>query len=250
MLARSVVQDFHGRARFVSENYGASDLAKRFGVTFYPVIFVDDVLVATPKDFYNVDPKAAGRYIPFKSAQSHERFRADLSRMIDLVLAGKKDAARAEAAPGKMSAVPELPSITITDLSGKRLSREDLAGRVVVVEMWATWCPPCRGTLGWLGELKKRYGDRIAVVAIAVQSEESAVRKVATETNLPLTWAMSTSETLGAFGDVSAVPTLFLFGRDGKSAGAFYGAPPDLHETAEAKIRALLPNEEDAAAGR
>ena len=236
------MNDFQGRAKFVSENYGESELAKRFGVTFYPVIFVDDVLVATPKDFFNMDPKAAGRYIPFQRAESHERFRADLTRMIDLILAGRKDAARAEAAPGTMQAVPSLPAISLTDLDGRALSRADLAGRVVLVEMWATWCPPCRGTLGWLGELKKRYGDRLAVLALAVQSEEAAVRKVARELKLPLTWAMGTPERVGLFGDVSAVPTLFLFDRDGRSAGAFYGAPPDLHEKAEEKIAALVPD--------
>ena len=236
------MNDFQGRAKFVSENYGESELAKRFGVTFYPVIFVDDVLVATPKDFFNMDPKAAGRYIPFQSAESHERFRADLTRMIDLILAGRKDAARDEAAPGSMESAPSLPAISLTDLDGRALTRADLAGRVVLVEMWATWCPPCRGTLGWLGELKKRYGDRLAVLALAVQSEETAVRKVARELKLPLTWAMGTPERVGLFGDVSAVPTLFLFDRDGRSAGAFYGAPPDLHEKAEERIAALVPD--------
>ena len=39
----------------------------------------------------------------------------------------------------------------------------------------------------------------------------------------------------------SAVPTLFLFDREGKTAGVFYGAPPTLHEEAEAKLRALPP---------
>jgi thiol-disulfide isomerase/thioredoxin len=240
LLAQSVVQDFQGRARFVSENYGDSKLAKRFGVTFYPVIFVDDVLVATPKDFYNVDESATGRYIPLQSAKSHERFRADLSRMIGLVLAGKKDAVRAEASPGQMASVASLPSVTITDLDGKRPSREDLAGRVVLVEMWATWCPPCRGTLGWLGQLKKRYGDRLAVVALAVQSEEAKTRKLVGELGLPLVWAMGTPELVGAFGDVNAVPTLFLFNPDGLSVGAFYGAPPELHSQVEAKLASLL----------
>ena len=45
------MQGFGGQARFVVENYGESELAKRFGVTRYPAIFVDDVLVATPSDF-------------------------------------------------------------------------------------------------------------------------------------------------------------------------------------------------------
>ena len=56
------MQGFGGRARFVSENYGDSELAKRFGVTRYPAIFVDDVLVATPNDFgfYGKDDKGEG----------------------------------------------------------------------------------------------------------------------------------------------------------------------------------------------
>jgi hypothetical protein len=43
-----------------------------------------------------------------------------------------------------------------------------------------------------------------------------------------------------AFGDVSAVPTLLVFDRQGRTAGAFYGAPPGLHDEAEAKIAAVL----------
>ena len=92
-----MVQGFGGQARFVAENYGESALARRFGVTRYPAIFVDDVLVATPKDFGFYGPgEGAGRYTPFNSAASHERFRTDLQRMIELILAGQKDAARGE----------------------------------------------------------------------------------------------------------------------------------------------------------
>jgi thiol-disulfide isomerase/thioredoxin len=237
------VQGFGGKARFVVENYGESELARRFGVTRYPAIFVDDVLVATPKDFgfYGKGEGAGdGRYTPLKSAASHERFRADLTRMLDLVLAGRKDEARAGAAPpgGEIAA---LPHFSLTDIDGRPLSRGDLAGRVVLVEFWATWCPPCRSTLGWLGELKKRHGDRIAVVAMAVDSDEGDVRKLAGELAVPLRWAMATPEMARAFGDVTAVPTLFVFDRDGKTAAAFYGAPPTLHKDAEAKLAVLMP---------
>jgi thiol-disulfide isomerase/thioredoxin len=224
----------------VAENYGDSKLAQRFGVTFYPAIFVDDILVATPRDFYNPDDKATGRYIPFKSAKSHDRFREDLSRMIELILAGRKDAARSVAAPAKAEPVSGLPEVSLTDLRGKPLTRAGLSGRAVVVEMWATWCPPCRGSLAWLGEVKKRYGDRVAVLAVAVQSEEPAVRKVADELGLPFTWAMGTPELLRSLGDVTSVPTLLLFDRDGRAAGSFYGAPPTLHADVESKLAALL----------
>jgi cytochrome c biogenesis protein CcmG/thiol:disulfide interchange protein DsbE len=244
LLARSVVAQYGGKARFVSENYGDSELARRFGVTRYPAIFVDDVLVATPNDFgfYGRGEKEeGGRYAPLKSAQAHERFRADLARMIDLLLAGQKDAAQAAAAPAKSSEVAALPDFKVTTLDGKPLSKTDLAGRVVLVEFWATWCPPCRGTLGWLGQLQKRYGDKLAVVAISVESQEEKVRKLVEELGLPLTWVQGTPEIARSFGDVSAVPTLLLFDRSGRKASAYYGAPPELHREAETKLASLIP---------
>jgi thiol-disulfide isomerase/thioredoxin len=244
LLARSVVAQYGGKARFVSENYGDSELARRFGVTRYPAIFVDDVLVATPNDFgfYGRGEKEeGGRYAPLKSAAAHERFRADLTRMIDLLLAGQKDAAQAAAAPAKSNEVGALPDFQVTTLDGKPLSKADLAGRVVLVEFWATWCPPCRGTLGWLGELQKRYGDELAVVAISVESQEEKVRKLVGELGLPLTWVQGTPEIARSFGDVSAVPTLLLFDRSGRKASAYYGAPPELHREAESKLASLIP---------
>jgi len=243
LLAQSTVQGFGGRARFVSENYGDSELAKRFGVTRYPAIFVDDVLVATPNDFgfYGKDEKGeGGRYAPLKSAAAHDRFRGDLTRMIELLLAGRKADARAVAAPAKSAGAPVYPTVTLTDLDGKTIRPEDLKGRVVLVELWATWCPPCRGTLGWLGSLKQRFGDRLAVVAISVESPEDKVRKLVTDLNLPLTWVIGKPDVIRAFGDVSAVPTLLVFDESGKAAGAFFGAPPTLHGDAEAKLAALL----------
>ena len=238
-----MVSDFDGKVLFVEENYGDSKLAKRLGVTRYPAIFVDDVLVATPSDFgfYGKgEAEGGGRYTPFKTAASHDRFRADLTRMIDLILEGRKESARAQAAPAPQTAIRELPALAITDLDGRPLTRADLAGRPVLVEFWATWCPPCRSTLGWLGDLKRRHGDRLAVVAIAVQSEEPEVRKIVADLKLPITWTLGTPELGLAFGDVSAVPTLFLFGADGRTAAAYYGAPPTLHAEAEAALAALL----------
>jgi len=238
-----VVQEFGGKVRFVSENYGDSKLAKRFGVTRYPAIFVDDVLAATPDDFGFYGKGAAevgGRYAPLKSAAAQERFRADLSRMIRLVLEGDKDAARAAAAPAPAAAITEWPAVTITDLDGRSVDRSTLAGRPVVVELWATWCPPCRGTLAWLGDLKKRHGDRLAVVAISVQSEEPDVRKLVSELKLPFVFAIGRPEVVRAFGDVSAVPTLLLFDGEGHAVATYYGAPPTLHAEAETALASLL----------
>jgi len=227
----------------VVENYGESELARRFGVTRYPAIFVDDVLVAKPKDFgfYGKGEGAGdGRYTPWKSADSHARFQSDLKRMLDLALAGRKGEIRAEAASAEPGTIAVLPEFSLTTLDGRGLSRGDLRGRVVLVEFWATWCPPCRGTLQWLGELKKRHGDELAVLAVAVESDEAAVRALTAELAVPLAWTLGTPDLARSFGDVSAVPTLILFDREGRTAASFFGAPPGLHAEAEAKLGTLL----------
>lgn len=230
--------------RFVSENYGDSALAKRFGVTRYPAIFVGDVLVATPKDFgfYGKgEGGGGGRYAPFvRNAENQQRFREDLTRIVRLVLAGRKDEARAQAASPEVAPVASFPAVPLANLEGQPVPRAGLSGRVVFVEFWATWCPPCRSTLSWLGDLKKRYGDRIAVVTVAIESEEDEVRKLAAALDLPFHWTMASPEVGRAFGDISAVPTLLVFGPDGRSAAAFYGATPTLHADTEALLRALL----------
>ncbi len=232
-----------GAARFVVENYGDSALAKRFGVKRYPAIFVDDVLVATPKDFGffgKGEGKAEGRYAPLKSAQSHERFRADLARMLKLILAGDKEAARAGASTPDADPLPTLPSFALVDLEGQPVTPADLAGKVVLVEFWATWCPPCHGTLAWLGELQKKHPKDLVVLAAAIESEEADVRRIRDEIGAPLRFGMGTKEMARAFGDLSAVPTLFVFDRKGRARGTFYGAPPSLHAEAEAALAAAF----------
>jgi thiol-disulfide isomerase/thioredoxin len=230
------VAESSGAARFVVENYGDSALAKRFGVTRYPAIFVDDVLVATPKDFGffgKGEGRAEGRYAPLKSAASHDRFRADLSRMLKLILAGDREAARAQAATPTGDALAALPAFTLVDLDGRAVSPQDLAGKAVLVEFWATWCPPCRGTLAWLGELQRKHPGDLVVLAPAIESDEADVRRIRDELKTPLRFGMGSPEMARAFGDLSAVPTLFLFDRQGQSRGAFFGAPPSLHADAE-----------------
>jgi thiol-disulfide isomerase/thioredoxin len=241
LLAHAVAREKGGR--FVVENYGESALAKRFGVTRYPVIFVDDILVATPKDFGFYGPGEGpdvSRYAPIKAAEGQERFRSDLGRVVDLILDGRHDdaadAVRREAPPSAAT----LPAFTLSDLSGRPVSPGELAGRPLLVEFWATWCPPCRTTLAWLGDLKRRYGDRLTVLAVALESDETDVRRVVDQTGAPLRWAMGGPEVARAFGDVAAMPTLLLYDGAGTQRGSFLGAPPTLHSEVEALLEPLL----------
>jgi thiol-disulfide isomerase/thioredoxin len=243
LLVQEVAAKYPGQVTFVSENFGGSKLADQFGVKGYPAVFVDDVLVASPRDFgYFGEVEGTGRYAPWRNAENQAKFKADLVRMIDLILAGKKDIVSREHAgtSGALQDIAALPKINLTDLAGHPLNTEQLTGRVVLVEFWAVWCPPCRSTLQWLGELKKKYGDNIAVLALAVESPEDKVRATAAALSPDLHWAITDAKTAQAFGDITSVPTMFLFDRTGKTVKVLYGAPPDLHQQAEETLEAMV----------
>jgi thiol-disulfide isomerase/thioredoxin len=240
LLAKTVASSYQGEVEFVEESWATSTLAQRYGVKYYPAIFVNDVLVARPGDFRNKD----GRYSPWiGNAPSHDRFRADLKRMLDLARAGKMDVVRKESQAGAAPDVAELariPPLRLQTLAGDAIDLAKPTGKLRVVEFWATWCPPCRSTLAWLGELQGRYPGRLDVLGIAVESEEPAVRALADSLKLGFPIAMTTPETSAGFGDVLSVPTLFVFDADGKTVAVFYGAPEDLHASVQSTIERAL----------
>lgn len=240
MLIKEVVQNYDGRVEFKSENWGDSKLAERYGVRKYPVVFVDDILLARPDDFGWYGAK--GKYTPWREPASHEKFKRDLTRMIELVLSGQREvAAKGAQAKVEEDEIARLPSLSTQDLTGRAVDAKSLAGRVVVVEFWATWCPPCRATLAWLAELKKRYGERLVVVAIALESEEKEVRELTKDS--PLSVVLGSEALVAPFGTLGSVPRMFLFDPTGKTAGVFYGAPADLHEKVGRLVASLLPRE-------
>jgi hypothetical protein len=58
--------------------------------------------------------------------------------------------------------------------------------------------------------------------------------------NLPVRWAIGSPELARSFGDISAFPKLFLFDSHAKKTAIYYGAPPELHPTAEAALKSLI----------
>jgi thiol-disulfide isomerase/thioredoxin len=240
LLAKTVVHRYKGEVEFVEEDWATSKLAQQFGMKYYPAFFVNDVLIARPGDFRN----KGGRYNPWiGNVAAHEKFRADLARMIDLALSGRMDTVRSQAAAAPQAEYTELarvPSVGVKTLAGDTVNLAEMSGKVRIVEFWATWCTPCRSTLPWLGELQRQNADRVEVLGIAMESKEEEVRAMADELKLAYPNAMHSAEIGAAFGDILSVPTLFIFDQNGKTAAIFYGAPKNLHEDVQGTITRLL----------
>lgn len=121
---------------------------------------------------------------------------------------------RAEALP----VVGPAPAWSLKSLDGKSIGLAELKGKVVVVDFWATWCPPCVHEIPGYIALQKKYADRgLVIVGLSVDRKGASVVEdfaKAKGVNYPL--AMATPEIVEAFGGVEGIPTTFLIDRDGK----------------------------------
>ena len=119
---------------------------------------------------------------------------------------------------------PAVPSFAAKDLAGNDISLSSLRGKVVLVNFWATWCPPCREEIPDLVELQQKYRDRLQVIGV---SQDSAPPRavlefvVAHRMNYPT--VMSTPEIEKLFPGVYALPTTFIIDPEGRLAKKHIG---------------------------
>ena len=236
-----MVQEFADKVKFVSEDWGTSALAKKLGIRKYPVVFVGDVLFARPEEFGGWGAKE-GKYAPWREKSNQARFKTDLAQMVSLMLEGNRAEALNLQPTFETNAkeISSLPTFAMTDINGKAINSTDLARKVVIVDFWATWCGNCRPTLKFLSDLKKVHGDKVAILALALDSEVADIKKL-TQTLHPSVNFVSASETqIAPFGVINSVPTMLIFNQEGKFDSAFYGAPKDLHEKLGKSLDELL----------
>jgi thiol-disulfide isomerase/thioredoxin len=135
---------------------------------------------------------------------------------------------------------PEMaPPLEALDLLGKQVNKENWAGKVVLVNFWATWCPPCREEIPELLELKKEYQDRLEIVGVSEDDDPPAkVLKFARQQGMTYPIVMATPELVESYGGVAALPTTFLIDPQGRVVQKHSGLYPI--ESYHREIRTLL----------
>jgi thiol-disulfide isomerase/thioredoxin len=141
---------------------------------------------------------------------------------------------------------PPAPAISFADLAGNTLSLSEFAGKIILVNLWATWCEPCLREMPSLERLQARLGDKITVVAISEdrggsKAVEPLIAKLGLKSVKTYLDPKSTAERAFA---VQGLPTSFLIDREGKVLGRVEGAAewdsPKLIET----LKSFLDNGE------
>ncbi len=135
---------------------------------------------------------------------------------------------------------PEMaPALQAVDILGKPVNKDNWAGKVVLVNFWATWCPPCREEIPELLELKKEFKDQLEIVGISEDDDPPAnVLKFAQQKGMTYPIVMATQELIDAYGGVPALPTSFLIDTQGRVVQKHSGLYPI--KSYDLEIRSLL----------
>jgi peroxiredoxin len=102
------------------------------------------------------------------------------------------------------------------DLQGKRWSLKRLRGKVVIVNFWATWCPPCRAELPELADLHKRFAAQGLVILAISDEDPSTVRRFAGEYSMNYPVLIDTGGAIKGQFRVSGLPQTFVYNRQGR----------------------------------
>lgn len=137
----------------------------------------------------------------------------------------------------------DMPEFTFTDADGNEKSLKDWQGRVVLLNIWATWCGPCREEMPSLSRLEAKLGgDQFAVVPVSVDRKGiSAVQKFLGEigvSNLPV--LNDPSARLNFKVRALGLPATLLIDREGREIGRLVGPAEWDSPEAQALIRAAL----------
>ncbi len=130
------------------------------------------------------------------------------------------------------------PDFHITSLQGDQVALQELAGRTVVLDFWATWCPPCRASVSELKDLTKKYPGRLVLISVSADSDERAWQEFVSKHEM--TWHQyrdSNHQILDLFG-VNAFPTYMVIDGDGVIQQRIVGMNPQ--ETIVHRLKSYL----------
>lgn len=122
----------------------------------------------------------------------------------------------------------QAPDFTLNTNEGESLTLSDFHGRPVLVNLWASWCPPCRAEMPAMQRLYTDYHDKgLEILAVNATSQDRLSDALAFSDELGLTFPilLDTNGEIARLYQVQSLPTSFFIGEDGKIKDVVIGGP-------------------------
>jgi cytochrome c biogenesis protein CcmG/thiol:disulfide interchange protein DsbE len=135
------------------------------------------------------------------------------------------------------------PSFTLPLIGSSKgtISLADLKGKVVYLDFWATWCPPCRKSFPWMQDIYQRYKDKgLAVVAVSVNARQKDAEKFIKEHNPNFITAFDSGKKTAKTYKLEAMPSSYLIDRQGKIISTHLGFRTSNISKVETEIQQAL----------
>ncbi len=125
--------------------------------------------------------------------------------------------------------------------NGEMVSLSSLKGQVVLVDMWATWCAPCKVSFPFYNGLQKKYADQgFKILAISVDEDDEAVTEFLKASPVGFTVLRDPEGTVPEQLNIETMPTAILIAKDGSVAFMHAGFVPEDEAEIEKQVKAAL----------
>ena len=135
----------------------------------------------------------------------------------------------------------EAPNFTLPSLTGGTVELASHKGKVVLLDFWATWCPPCRAAIPHLVELQQTFGPQ-GFQALGLNLDDNPDDLTGFLARSPVNYPIlrADEKVRASYGGVSAIPQVFLVDRKGRIRERFQGYTPEIAEKMKASVQTLV----------
>lgn len=121
-----------------------------------------------------------------------------------------------------------LPDFSLPNREGQSITSDNLKGSIIVVDFWASWCPPCKLSLPRLNQIANEYADRgVKVVLVSVDHSPQAAREMLEQIGIgseaPIVTLFDATEMAARLFNPPTMPTTFIFDRSGHVVFVHHG---------------------------
>lgn len=122
---------------------------------------------------------------------------------------------------------PKAPDFRLPTVFGDTLSLSDYYGKVVILNFWATWCPPCRAEIPGFIKLQKEFEDQgFTFIGIALDKQQK-VEQFYKDYKMNYPVVIGNQEVSAAYGGITGIPTTFVLDREGRIVKKYVGMRPE-----------------------